>query len=200
MTRPLVMLSLALLLAGCTSQSGPGPLISGYADLKPDAFSMTSAVLDTAGLKIPVTVQKTVKDRDVSIALVAKGQTIETERYRSTDDSFYLVEAMLEKYEPPLPLLKFPMHVGDAWDWEGRVMTGPQGHDAVAAITTSTANLVINGGAHHDVVEVDVSLQFDSGVPDKPVYRRLQFWIVKDRGVVKRKFGDFSARTPPDAG
>ena len=193
-----VLLALTVLMAGgCRgSKVASGVRILSYAELKPDNLTMKRADLALAGTNIRTDIQQAREKNDIQIDLMAYGQIIESERYRSTDTEFGVVDAGGERYEPPIPLIKYPMTVGDIWDWSGMLDTGPEPHKAKATITTSIQDQIIEGGTVHNVVRVEVALAIDSGRPGEPSRRKMTFWIAPNMGVVRREFGDYSTRKP----
>jgi hypothetical protein len=178
-------------------RTGTGPYIAAKADLGPDASPGTRAKLMMGGTPMDVEVKTTASEGVFNIELWYGGEVFETEGYQSQSDNFALVNAAGETYEPPIALLRFPMNVGDSWDWKGKMMTGPVAHDAEATVTTSS-DKVDMGGSQADAVRVDLDLRMDSGT-DKPALRRLEFWFVKGKGVVKREFGSSTSREPLEA-
>lgn len=149
------------------------------------------------GTPMEVQVKAVSKDRLFNIELWYAGEIFETESYEVLPETVSLVNAAGETYDPPVPLLRFPMNVGDAWDWKGKMMTGPISHDSAATVTTG-ADKVDMAGSQSDAVRVDVDLRMDSGT-DKPALRRLEFWFVKGKGLVKREFGSSTSREPLDS-
>lgn len=176
--------------------SGTGPQINDYASLKPDNLTMKQCSLELAGSKYKADIEQKRDGTQIQIDLVAFDTVIESERYDSTPDAFSVMDAGGEQYEPPIPLIKYGMHIGDAWTWSGNLKTGPEPHRTTAKVTTSTENLASGGNTFPNAVRIDVVLSIDSGRPNAPSMRKLQFWIAKNLGVVKRSFGDYSTREP----
>lgn len=192
-----VLLAIVLAIQCCgVPQGGTGLPIPSYSSLKPDQLTLDRCVLELAGSKYRADIQTVHEGNQVQFDLLAFGQVIESERYESTDKVFSVVSAGGESYEPPIPLVKYGMHLGDSWQWSGRINTGPEPHVTKAKVATSSEDLTINGGTVHNVVRVDVELSIYSGRPNSPSTRKLTFWIAPNMGVVKRAFGDYSARKP----
>lgn len=124
----------------------------------------------------------------ITIDSFAAGEKMDSEIYRSDDRGISVVTVTSETFEPPIPLIKYGMHVGDNWTWSGKANAGGIIHAVTAKISTSSDNLFISNVAQHDVIRVEVNLAYDSGA-DKPALRKMQFWFVKDKGIVKRSFG-----------
>lgn len=182
---------------GCHKQSSGIPIAS-YSALKPDHLELKRCILKLAGTIVTADIVQTRKGDEIVIDLRALGQVFETERYTSTDQDFCVLDAGGEVYDPPIPLIKYPMRVGDEWDWTGRIMTGQQPHPAKAKVTTASEAMMVNGGTVPAAVRVQVELQIDSGRPNAPSKRMLTFWIAPDMGVVRRSFGDYSSREPAE--
>lgn len=185
---------------GCQNGSSPGPqgfAIPDRAMLKPDKLALSTCKLELAGTEYSAEIRQVQEGDQIQIDLLAHGQVIESERYQSTNESFSLVNAGGEQCDPPIPLIRYGMTVGDSWDWKGRTLTGPAPHAATAQITTSAESLTIKGQTLPKVVRIDVNLAIESGVPDSPVPRKLSFWIAPEMGVVKRSYDNYSTRLPP---
>lgn len=194
-----VVLVLTSLLIGCNAKSGggSGPEIATSAALNPGAMLPKAANLKIGEIDMPVEVQQTVKGSEIKLDLVAHGQVFETEGYVLSDKSFDLVDAAGEHYEPKLPLLKFPMKVGDTWSWAGEMTAGQEPHKATATVTSTNDSVLLPGLGTTDTVLVVVDLSIESGGPT-PANRKLRFWIANGKGVIKRQFGVASSREPAD--
>ncbi len=179
-----------------TTIQGTGAQITDYESFKPDSLGLTKGMLNMQGMKVKVDLVKKQQGKILAIDLVAFGTVFETEKYLSTDQEFSVSSVAGEVYDPPIPLIRYGMHVGDGWDWKGQIQAGII-HRATAKITTSNESLVIRGVSYRDVIRVDVVLHIDSGLPS-PVERKLAFWLAKDMGVVKRIFGSSSVREPAE--
>src|SRR5205085_4343464 len=117
------MTALAGLLS-CTSSNqgsvvtkGSGAYIASASELKPDGDPGTRAKMVMSGMIIPVDLKTRTDPKGFFIDLWYEGEKFEEEQYRSTPEEFQLVNAAGETYSPPIPLLRFPMNVGDAWKW-----------------------------------------------------------------------------------
>lgn len=190
----------AILLTGCLGHGdkdvvtkGSGAYISSQKDLQPDANPGSKAKMIMSGMVIPVDLKTKASAQDFDIDLWYQGELFEEEQYRSTADQFQLVNAAGETYAPPIPLLQYPMNVGDAWKWSGQMITGPVGRGAKATIRTQDDK--VDMGAPTDALRVEVDLSIESGASE-PAMRRLTFWFVNGKGLVKRQFGDSTSRLP----
>lgn len=176
------------------SPQGSGERLESRASVKPDALPYDRAGLILAGTVLPVQLKRTENQDTVSFQLVAHGEVLEEETYTFHDGDFNIASAAGESYQPAIMLLKFPMSVGDHWDWKGKMGAGEIMRDATAAVTTSgeTINLP---GVSGPAIKVNVRLQMESGGP-QPAVRDLTFWFMKGKGIVKREFGASSTRQP----
>lgn len=191
-------LVLVLLVSGCSGrQSGSGAKIETSQDLKPDATVPVKASLKIGEVNMPVEIRQKNELDTVRLEIDAHGQTFETEVYRATEKSFDLVDAAGEIYDKPLPLLKFPMNVGDTWKWVGTMRSGDEPHKASATVTSASESIMVPSSGSTESVLVVVDLNIESGGPT-PANRKLRFWFVKDRGLLKRQFGIGSSREPSE--
>jgi hypothetical protein len=193
----------AAYLTSCTAQKpsalvtkGSGAYIGSQSDLKPDGDPGPKAKMVMSGMIIPVDVKTKASPQEFDIDLWYQGELFEEEQYHVTPDEFQLVNSASETYSPPIPLLRFPMNVGDVWKWSGQMITGPVGRGAKATIRTQDDK--VDMGAATDALMVEVDLSIESGASE-PAMRRLTFWFVKGKGLVKRQFGDSTSRLPDSA-
>jgi len=197
----LIALSASLIASTCGKPSGrllkkgTGIAINSSADLQPDADPGPAKIV-YAGTVIPVQTKRRNEDGDYVMDFWYQGTIMETEKYRSTPTEFDLVNAAGEDYSPPLPLLYFPMNAGDSWKWSGQMVISPTSHNATAVVSTREDEINVGTMAHALVVEVDLSI--DNGTTS-PATRKLTFWFVKGKGVVKREFGASTSRIPATA-
>jgi hypothetical protein len=211
MNRPLtlaqtLMIGLPVLgaLSGCETQQADvlvssGPALVDVDCLRPNSAPGTQAVLRLAGTRIPVELHFQKSKGEVTLRAVNKGTTIDKEIYRSNTDGFFLAYAGGESFTPPVPLLQYPMRIGQAWQWTGDMAANAQFRSARATVSTSMAQAEVGNGVKPGVkVRVTVQMLPERGdrSTDAPVERELQFWIVEGHGVVRREFGQTSIREP----
>lgn len=190
----LVALTAALLGCGCDKGArSQGPSLRDSAVFKPDSLPGEKAKLVLAGTELPVEVKRRSEGKEVVLELWAHDEIVQQERYLSEPAAFSLLRAGGEHYDPALPLLKFPMNVGDAWEWKGQLTAGDIHRPATAKITSASAQVYVP--EPETAVKVSVEITLDSGAPT-PAMRTLTFWFVEGRGVIKREFGAGSAREP----
>jgi hypothetical protein len=164
--------------------------------LKPDRLTLNQVDLKLAGSKFRAEIQQSAKGDEVRIDLLYEGGLIESEVYRSTEETFSVVDTGGDRYDPPIPLIKYGMHVGETWTWLGKLVTGPISHVTKATVKSSSEAMTINGGNVPNAIKIEVELSIESGRASEPSIRKLTFWIAPEMGVVKRAFADYSLRTP----
>lgn len=193
----LVFLSLGVLFAAwacqpATEGGGATPLVASLSELKPDATPGDSALLMIGPVKNVVEIQAERSGEDFTLDLVAHGEVFETETYKVGKDAFYLVEAADDAFDPPVPLLMFPLYVNTTRVYQGQLKAGGS-HKVMGKIKTTLDKVFMP--TQEEAVRVDLELSMDSGGPN-PAERKLSFWFVKDRGLVKREFGNGLSREP----
>lgn len=180
-------------LAGSSCRSTPapseqGPLIASAADLNPNKLAFSKSVLTIGGTKVDARSESKYEGKTLTIDSFVAGEKMDSEIYRSDDQGVSLLTVTSETFDPPISIIKYGMHVGDTWSWSGKANAGGIVHAVSAKVTTASDNLFISNIAQHDVIRVDINLAYDSGT-EKPALRKMQFWFVKDKGIVKRSFG-----------
>jgi hypothetical protein len=189
----------ALSAAGASGCASPQPQatqtlqrLTSIDELQPDAYAAETARLTyPGGIELPVEISVERQDERYTINILAHGQELEEEVYLIRPGGVQIVRAAAEEFEPPIPLLRFPMEIGQPMEWEGLMTTGDIERKATAVIETSLDTVTSPG----DAVRTNVTLQFESGGP-QPAKRVLSFWFVKGQGLVKREFGAGSTRLP----
>ncbi len=201
----LCLLASVLTLAACgckqsqaslaAALDGGGPRVT-MEEMNPEAAPGEKGVLVLGGLNAPVSIVQTIKANEMTLDLRSHGESLETETYAVSSDSFSLRQAGGESFDPPLPLLKFPMNVGASWTWKGNMWSG-LARSAQATVLTKADRVYGPAGRQDDAILSEVRLTMDSGTRS-PAERRLAFWFVKNMGVVKREIGSGSTRLPVD--
>lgn len=130
----------------------------------------------------------------LTVQLVSSEVVIESEVYDVRTDRFSLAAYGLEKFKEPLPLLQGSFKIGDKWTWKGQI-EGGKSRQAEAEITTRPDNVVVGDSEQHAVLS-EVKLRMESGGP-APAERRLAFWFVPGKGLLKREMGSASIREVP---
>ncbi len=190
----------ALLVVGSLGCSGgrQGPVVfESFRDLQPSANPGEKATLrlgdgktgkgTVAPSEFGVTLRYEKKAETVSIELLTQGESIERELYEATPSTFRILSASEDAFSPGIDLVRFPAHDGQDWEWNGKVIYAGISRPAQAKIHVKKEEPGL-------VCEVNLKIQADPGRPD--LQRRLRFWFEKDKGVVRRSFGDVSTRLP----
>lgn len=214
MKPPSILIAAPLLLAlvaGCQSVSPGGssvstgqssstasPIAATYlkeADLQPGVPPPTAARVLLRGTEIPVVLQVSDDNDLVHFNWVTEyGVEVESEAYLSNEQGFYFVEAPLEKFDPPMPLVEYPLEIGKEWKWSGYVIYGRHKYPAKADLVAARETLNLPTG-HAQALRIDVHLVYDANSPERTV-RELKFWFEPGKGLIKREFHDGSTREP----
>ena len=144
---------------------------------------------------LPVEIKQKITPDLIELRLVAHHEPIDLEGYRSTPHEFGAVFAEGEHYDPPIPLLRFPMTVGESWNWSGYMTATAVARPATAEIDSSIGKVTMADGPQ-TAVRVDVRLHMPAFRDSGAGRRALVFWFVKGRGLVRREFGSESVREP----
>jgi hypothetical protein len=144
---------------------------------------------------IPVTVNQTIAQDLIEFSLLAHREPIDVEGYQSLPQEFSVLYAEGEHYNPPIPLLRFPMTVGESWSWTGNMTATAVKRPATAEIDSSIGKVNMPDGPQ-TAVRVDVRLRMPAWGDSAAGRRALVFWFVKGRGLVRREFGSESIREP----
>lgn len=182
--------------AGCSGSRGP-VLFETFHDLQPAASPGEKAVLrlgdgktgkgTVAQTQFEVTLRYEKKAEGVSIELFTQGESIERELYEATPNAFRILSASEDTFSPGIDLVRFPAHDGQDWEWNGKVIYAGISRPAQAKVHLKKEGTGLSS-------EVALKIQADPGRPD--LQRRLRFSFEKDKGVVRRSFGDVSTRLP----
>jgi hypothetical protein len=188
-----------LLMGGPTVEQSPpesvtGPTISSADDLNPTSMPYKNAKMSLEGSTFQVEMHSETDGHDFAIELSRDGEPFDREAYQAFPNQFSLVKAAGEECDPPIPLLNFPMKVGEHWTWQGTTSASGDDLTADAAVTTSQKTTFI-GTLPVSSVMVDVMLTIHGS---KPIKRELKFYFAKGKGLFRREFGDNSVREPVD--
>lgn len=164
-----------------------------FKQIQPDTPPSEPSELSLGGTHLPVKILSHSEKGRLSFQMVAHDVVVDKEAYDVQSDKFSLLSMGDESVEPALPLLKSPMHIGDKWTWEGKITSGNP-HPTKAVISSRADKLYV-ADKQLDAIVVEVNLAMESGGP-APAERRLSFWVVPGKGIVKREFGSGSVRQP----
>lgn len=174
---------------------GQGAAITSIDELAPDVLPGATADLVLAGTAYPVALNRINHGDTLELDLVSHGEVLEAERYQRGPSSFALLDAAEEHFKPGIPLLKFPLRVGESWTWRGNMTTGLIPRSATATIATASDSVFLTDTSH-DTVRTTVDLSFEADPGKAPLKRQLIFWFEPKAGIVKRQFGTASVRQP----
>lgn len=197
-------LSMAILFAsgGCTSSKSNSAKLAATRDaFAPDALPYERGVLQIGTHALPFALERERQKDRVEFRLLIGGRPAEYEQYQLTSDSFLLEGFGIRKqdgeaFDPPLPLLKFPIQAGVEGAWGGKIIDVPAklAHSAKAKVRTGSESLDLPEG-RVETLKVLVNLEIESGAK-KPALRSLTFWFVPGKGIVERDFQAISRRGP----
>jgi hypothetical protein len=189
------ILSLAFL-CGCTCGPRIGQTIDYNQDFFPDKWQHADVLWQVGDIKGDATVQLTTEGERREIAVLYEGKIVEREGYVANNKQIALVHWIdpAERFEPPIPLLKFPMPVQSQWQWKGKHIIGPRQLDAEASIRTTKERLDSAIGAI-ETVKVVVELKTLDGSGNEK-QRELQFWFAPGLGPIRRDYGLTQIREP----
>jgi len=186
--------------AGCEpiadpSNVGPsGPRIS-ESPVRNGIVPGDKAMLRMAGIDIPVQIKPVRHEEQVALVLIANDVVMDREVYHRDDKELSITFGAGEAFSPPIPLMRFPMRVGDTFDWSGVMMSNNRARGARAKVTSAVAK-TDTGEGNETGVRVHVALDILPEQKGPGIKRSMTFWIVEGKGVVRREFGSDSVREP----
>lgn len=206
---------LALGFVGCvqpktTPKPAPTPTPVGISqefrtgeELRPDVSPPKEANLILSGTEIPVTLrEKREGDSIIYTWMVDDGQEsgepveVESEKYFFNGKIFSFSATAHEKYNPAINLIRYPLTVGQKWDWTGEVITGKVRNKATAVITTQEDALNLPGGK---VSTLMVKVELNYTEIAAPGTRELKFWFQPGAGLIRRDLWASSTRGPRES-
>lgn len=201
--RLLLLTLLGVAVAGCEPPPASVPPFEGRTIRDRETFRPGTAPYRTGELilaertSIPIELVR-IEDAErelVTFECVAHGEVVDQEVYQDRVASFSLVSKTGESFDPPLPLIVYPVRVGETkpFEWKGKVLEGevPSNAHAVVTVLDEPSNLP---APFSETIRVNVELSLH-GAGD-PTKRELAFWFVEGRGLVKRSFGALDTRQP----
>jgi hypothetical protein len=176
------------LFAGCGSSGQTGAALEQVDDFFPMKIEPGPVNLKLANVEIKAMATVAADGLNRTLTLTRNGAALEREVFEVTSDRIAIVElGSGERFSPPLTLLRFPMKIGDRFDWTGKLLVGNRPLDSQAAATTETSRLDLATGSL-ETVHVTIQLRISDGSP-KPAERKLEFWFARGKGPVKRDYG-----------
>lgn len=196
------------LLAGCylqqanskapESNHAEGRKFVDEKSLDPSALPYTEARIIMGGLEVPAQMARVVEGKAVTFQISAKNVVLEEEHYENEPTGFRFASLTGESFSPPIPLIRYPLTVGEEWQWTGTAGLGPNLKQATATLTSSNDTLNLATGMA-DCVRISVDLVVATGGPGQSK-RPLKFWFEPGKGIVKREFAYSSTREPRPKG
>ena len=148
------------------------------------------AYLIYGGTPVQASVQVVNRPGEVEFSFEAHGEILDRELYSYDETTFRYRGSGDETYTPGIPLLRFPLEVGDSWTWAGTFTWGDRDRRATANISTASERLNTLAG-EFGTVAVTVVVEVESGNPYE-----LLFWFAPERGLVRREFANNTTREP----
>ena len=184
-----VALMMLLCFGCCSSPVRHGAEISYNDDYFPDKLKHTHATLKLGNMDLRAELSLIKSDQTIIIQAIKEGIVLDEEIYRVTTEGVWLLQiGEGEEFEPGITLLKYPMKIGDKFDWKGHLVYGNRKIKSDAVVTTRTETISLATGSA-EAVKSEVVLKIHDGSPT-PAERKLDIWFVKGEGPVKRDFGN----------
>ena len=131
----------------------------------------------------------------IQVNHLREGKLWRREIYRETQDELQLVATQdetsdLMRYDPPLPILRYPVNDGDYTQWQGRFILGKANFPASAMSRISAREKVRTPAGIFETLRIDtiVIVTQPGGVIRFPSIR----WLSPGVGFVRRGFADQS--------
>ncbi len=185
------LLTFALCTCSCAPKGQLGTTIGKSDNLFPEAWPHPEINLTLAGQEIPAKVVMNKHGDEREIVIMNGDVRLESELYLVNDSGIFLKRigpSDGEWYDPPIPLLKYPAHVGETDRWSGSYAVGDRKIPANAKISLSLEQVSLATGTAQ-ALRCNVDLVIDDG-SNQNVKHALVFWFTKGGGPVKRDFGD----------
>ncbi len=188
-----------ILTSGCEKETvhsvtlTPVVEVRSIGDFKPDALPYTDAQIIIYGTNIDARLEADRSEGTLELAILTDDQVVERENYKFSEGSFKFAGTMDDTYDPPVPLVKFPMEVGDTWSWGGTIKSAGIEREATAKIASSNEVLNISGGPYETVL-VTVNIWIDADQEEK-AERSMKFWFVPGKGIIQRDYEHSMTRT-----
>ena len=159
-----------------TTNSG---YVHGIEEFLPLNAGQTAASFTVDGTKTNYNLKTVASGSTVSFQAISDGNVIDEEVYDVQGHTILLKRAAGENFEPPMTLIKSPLNIGDRYSWKGVLACEIEKIDGHATITTSNDFVPVKDKSE-DAIKVEVNLSFGKGAN-----RKLSFWFVKGKGVLK---------------
>lgn len=190
-----------VLLSGCTCGGARvGDRIDYNDDFFPEQWKHADAVWQVGTMRADATIRMRSEGNTRTLELLHADKVVETEAYAVSTEQVALVHWWdeSERFDPPLPLLRFPMSLPNSWEWKGKHLVGSRTLDAEAKVSAAKETLDLATGTTETVkVTVTVTTKDGSGTEKE---RTLTFWFAPGEGPIRREYGLGQVREPRVAG
>ena len=132
-------------------------------------------------------VKKTPDGDEASLEYSMNDKVFQIETYRSTSAGIFRTGGGLDgtsRVDPPLPTVKFPLKVGNTWNWK-RSVTTPQGESVGTATYTAPEIRTLKlAGEEFRAYKVHLTMTLHQG--DQKIDVVNDYWFAPDIGLVKQ--------------
>lgn len=129
--------------------------------------------------------------RVVAVRWTANGKPIQDEEYRISDREVARSRSgpgASETSNPPLPILRLPLNVGDRWTWTGKMSAGGRGNlPASAVIHVADREKITTIAGTFDAYRVGMSFEIENPqIVNAKQTNRATIWYAPGVGIVKQ--------------
>lgn len=176
------------ILTGCNNlppEAAPSnrPYVHKVDEFLPLNGGQTEAVFSVDGTTTDYKLKTVREGAKVSFFAISHDMIVDEETYEVSGDQVVLRYAAGEEFQEPIPLMKFPLTVGDEYQWKGTMLASQVPIQGSAKVVTST-DFVRLKDKGQDAIKVEINLTFGKGAN-----RKLSFWFVKGQGVLRTEMG-----------
>lgn len=162
--------------------------VADVASLFPDMPNQ-KVTLKLANISIAAEMSMIKSGQKRELSISKSGSELERETYVVTADSIQVAELGTgETFEPPIPLISANAPVGAQKNWSGTIGYAQRRIPASAEIVSEPQQLDFATGPA-ETLHVTVRIDIRDNSP-KPAQRKLEFWFAKDKGPLRRDYGN----------
>ena len=150
-------------------------------------FTGTAA---TSKMAMDATITSVKTDKGVSSVLfdwTVNGKTSQKETYLVSKQGVSRSQAGVtgtETINPPIPILKFPVKIGQSWTWKGSLKGGQKPMPASAILKVLSLDDVNTVAGKYKAYCVNLSLTITQGANTMTIQNK--YWFAKGAGLVKQ--------------
>lgn len=193
--------AVSIWILGCSNSSksgiASGGTFSAFEQMQPQTLPYARAYLILGGTPEETIIETVSRTGEVDFNLLIEDTIVEQEFYGYDDKSFRFLGNTHERFEPGIPLLRFPMKAGEDWSWGGKYTFAEREMDAEATISTELDTIDTLAGQFETVLVI-VNVEVDADAVE-PVKFERKFWFVPKRGIIRREFEHSGTREPMPA-